>query len=219
MNENNTDINKNQYVKYLIISILALIVLALGVSIMVKSDIGLGPWDALSATISQLTGLKFGTASILSNLVMIVLQIAILRKKFKFSYWIQIPIIFGFGFVINFFLYKILQFNLTLYWTKLTFFVLGNIVAAFSISFLVILDIVAMPPELFSSSVAKVSTFEFSNVRLLLDIVSVIICLLSTLLLSTTLQIREGTIISIIVFNISLKVFIKLVGPLFVKTL
>lgn len=215
--ENNITVNKIQYIKHVIISILSLILLSFGVAIMVKSEIGLAPWDALTATISQLTSLKFGTASILSNFVLIVLQIFILRNKFKLSYWAQIPIIFGFGSVINFFLYQILQFNLSSYWAKLIFFAFGNIVAAFAISFLFTLDIILMPPEMFSSAVDKVSRYKFSNVRLFIDIISVIICLTSTLLFSTTLQIREGTIISIIVFNLSLKIFIKLVGPLFNK--
>lgn len=214
MEKQNMDLNNNQNIKNIVISILALIVLAFGVGLMVKPEVGLGPWDALTATISELTGLKFGTASIVSNIVMIFLQLIILRKRFKLSYWIQVPIVFSFGYVINFFLYQVLQFNLTDYCIRMLLFAFGNIVAAFAISFLVIIDIIAMPPEIFSSAVAKVTGFEFSNIRLALDIVSVIICLLSYWLLSTTLQIREGTIVSIIVFNISIKIFIKLLEPL-----
>lgn len=218
MEDKNIDLNKKQDVKYVIISILALVVLAFGVSMMVKPEVGLGPWDALTATISELTGFKFGTASIVSNIVMILLQLLILRRRFKLSYWTQVPIIFGFGYVINFFLYQVLQFTMTEYFSRMLLFALGNVVAAFAISVLVTIDIVAMPPEIFSSAVSKVFKFEFSNVRLGVDIASVIICLLSTLLLSTTLQIREGTIVSIIVFNISIKVFIKWVGSIKKKT-
>ncbi len=217
MEKQNIDLNNNQNIKNIVISILALIVLAFGVALMVKPEVGLGPWDALTATISEWTGLKFGTASIVSNIVMIFLQLIILRKRFKLSYWIQVPIVFSFGYVINFFLYQVLQFNLTDYWVRMILFAFGNMVAAFAISFLVIIDIIAMPPEIFSSAVSKVTGFEFSNIRLALDIVSVIICLLSCLLLSTTLQIREGTIVSIIVFNMSIKIFVKLFEPLIKK--
>lgn len=218
MEEKSIDLHNKQDAKFIIISILALVVLAFGVSMMVKPEVGLGPWDALTATISELTGLMFGTASIISNIVMILLQLLILRRSFKLSYWTQVPIIFGFGYIINFFLYQVLKFNLTKYWLRMLLFALGNIVVAFAISVLVTIDIVAMPPEMFSSAVSKVFKFKFSNVRLGIDIASVIICLLSTLLLSTSLQIREGMIVSILVFNISIKVFIKWVGSIKYKT-
>lgn len=218
MEEKSIDLHNKQDAKFIIISILALVVLAFGVSMMVKPEVGLGPWDALTATISELTGLMFGTASIISNIVMILLQLLILRRSFKLSYWTQVPIIFGFGYIINFFLYQVLKFNLTKYWLRMLLFALGNIVVAFAISVLVTIDIVAMPPEMFSSAVSKVFKFKFSNVRLGIDIASVIICLLSTLLLSTSLQIREGMIVSILVFNISIKVFIKWVGSIKNKT-
>lgn len=218
MEEKSIDLHNKQDAKFIIISILALVVLAFGVSMMVKPEVGLGPWDALTATISELTGLMFGTASIISNIVMILLQLLILRRSFKLSYWTQVPIIFGFGYIINFFLYQVLKFNLTKYWLRMLLFALGNIVVAFAISVLVTIDIVAMPPEMFSSAVSKVFKFKFSNVRLGIDIASVIICLLSTLLLSTSLQIREGMIVSILVFNISIKVFIKWLGSIKYKT-
>lgn len=197
----------------IIISILALILLALGAALQVKATVGLSPWDALTATISDLTGLKFGTASMVSNFLMIALQLLILRRHFKLSYWTQVPIVFGFGYVVNFFLYKILQFNLDQYWLRIIFFAIGNNLAAFANSFLVTIDTIIMPPEGFSSAVAKVSHFDFSKVRLSLDVASVVFSLLSTLLMSTTLEIREGTVIGIILYNLSLKIYLKVLGP------
>lgn len=202
---------KNKNTLSVAISIMALILLALGAAMQVKSAVGLSPWDALTATISEITGLKFGTASMVSNFIMIALQLLILRRHFKLSYWTQVPIVLGFGYVVNFFLYKILQFELNQYWFKIIFFVVGNNLAALSNSILVTIDTIIMPPEGFSSALAKVSDFEFSKVRLSLDIVSVAICLLSTWLMSTTLQIREGTILGIFIYNISLRLYIKFV--------
>ena len=213
MKENYINTKDEKNIKYIIISILALVLLALGAAMQVKSAVGLSPWDALTATISEITGLKFGTASMVSNFIMIGLQLLILRRRFKLSYWTQVPIVLGFGYVVNFFLYKILQFNLDQYWFRIIFFVVGNNLAALANSFLVTIDTIIMPPEGFSSAVAKVSDFEFSKVRFSLDLVSVAFCLMSTLLMSTTLQIREGTIIGIFIYNISLRLYMKLIGP------
>lgn len=208
---------KNKNTLSIVISIMALILLALGAAMQVKSAVGLSPWDALTATVSEITGLKFGTASMVSNFIMIALQLLILRRHFKLSYWTQVPIVLGFGYVVNFFLYKILQFDLNQYWFRIIFFVVGNNLAALANSILVTIDTIIMPPEGFSSALAKVSDFEFSKVRLSLDIVSVAICLLSTWLMSTTLQIREGTILGIFIYNISLRLYIKLLGPMLKK--
>lgn len=203
---------ENKSLKVLI-SILALMLLGLGAALQVKAAIGLGPWDALTATISELTNLKFGTASIISNSIMILLQVLILRKAFKMSYWLQVPIVLLFGTVVNFFLYNIVTFEIIHYQQSLIVFFLGNLLAALALSLLVSIDIITMPPEGFSSAVAKVSKFDFSQVRLSIDIVSVIFCLLSTFLFDTKLQIREGTILAIVLFNLFLRIFIKIVKP------
>ena len=104
MKEKQINTKNEQNIKYIIISILALVLLALGAAMQVKSAVGLSPWDALTATISEITGLKFGTASMVSNFIMIGLQLLILRRRFKLSYWTQVPIVLGFGYVVNFFL-------------------------------------------------------------------------------------------------------------------
>ena len=59
---------------------LGLLLYAFGIVLTVQANIGLAPWDVFHAGFSQLTGLSFGTASILTGLL-IVLTVYLHREK------------------------------------------------------------------------------------------------------------------------------------------
>ena len=52
-----------------------LVVFGLGVSLMVRADLGLAPWDVLHQGLSDLTGIPMGTISILVGLALLLLWI------------------------------------------------------------------------------------------------------------------------------------------------
>ena len=106
---------KNNISKDIVITICALTILGLGVSFMLRGAIGLAAWDALTASLAEVINIKVGTASMIANFTLFVIQIILLGKSFKKSQYLQIPVILLFGFVVNFFYYQINTYNPTSY--------------------------------------------------------------------------------------------------------
>ena len=53
--------------------VVGLFLFALGIVLLLESELGLSPWDVLNQGVSELTGLSFGTANIMIALVVLVL--------------------------------------------------------------------------------------------------------------------------------------------------
>ena len=91
-----------------------IVVLVIGVMIVgcssaltLKAAIGVGAWDALAQTGSSVTSIEVGTVGMCFNFLCILIQIIVLRKKFKIIQFLQIPVSILLGVIINFMLYQI----------------------------------------------------------------------------------------------------------------
>jgi len=57
--------------------LVGLALFALGVTCTVQAELGLAPWDVLHSAVSKLTGLGFGTASVLASVAVLALAMAL----------------------------------------------------------------------------------------------------------------------------------------------
>ena len=62
---------------------LGLFLMTLGVSMSVKSNLGVSPVSSIPYTITCITGLEMGKATIVFHVFLVALQILILRKAFR----------------------------------------------------------------------------------------------------------------------------------------
>ena len=69
-----------------------LIIMTLGVVISVKSDLGVTPISSIPYTVTVVSGMDLGIATMLFSVFMVLLQILILRKRFKPINLLQLPI-------------------------------------------------------------------------------------------------------------------------------
>jgi hypothetical protein len=69
------------------------------------------------------------------------------------------------------------------------------------VAFILALDTMSFPVEAFCLEIANMKNIKFSKVRRLIDIISVSVSLLITLLFSYPLVIREGTVVSLLLFS------------------
>lgn len=200
----------NRQIKEILFSILGIIILGAGVAMMMKANVGLAAWDMVAATIGHIFKIKEGTGSIIANIVLFIAQIFILRKSFKKSQYLQVFVILFFGLIINFFLYDIFKFSLDTYMIRLLAFIMGNMLTSLGVSILVLVNFITMPVEAFSGAVALKTRFTFNQVRLSIDIICLILCTVLTLILNLPPTLREGTFISMVIFNGLLKFFMNI---------
>ncbi len=91
----------NKVSKYLIRRIVlyfvGLFIMTIGIALSVKSNLGVSPVSSIPNTMTLVWGIEMGNATIMFHCVLVVIQILVLRKKFKPVNLLQIAvgIIFG----------------------------------------------------------------------------------------------------------------------------
>ena len=68
-----------------------LIVMTLGVVISVKSDLGVTPISSIPYTMTVVWGMDLGIATMIFSVFMVLLQVLILRRRFKPINLLQLP--------------------------------------------------------------------------------------------------------------------------------
>ena len=82
---NHTEVTKkNDNIKIrLVVYLIGLFIMTLGISMSVKSNLGVSPVSSIPYTITCITGLDMGKATILFHIVLVALQFVILRGAFQ----------------------------------------------------------------------------------------------------------------------------------------
>ena len=82
---NHTEVTKkNDNIKIrLVVYLIGLFIMTLGISMSVKSNLGVSPVSSIPYTITCITGLEMRKATILFHIVLVALQFVILRGAFQ----------------------------------------------------------------------------------------------------------------------------------------
>lgn len=86
------------YIKRCLFLIVGLCIMAVGVVLSIKAALGTSPISSIPYVLNLITGLTVGTTTIIVNTLIVLLQIALLRKRFKLIQLLQIPVCIVFGF-------------------------------------------------------------------------------------------------------------------------
>lgn len=211
----NVEMN-SQIKKYLII-VLGFIIVGVGFAFTLKANVGVGAWDALSASLNSLSGIEVGTLGMVLNIACVFGQIIILRKDFNLIQLLQIPLSVLLGLVINFVLYDILVFPFDSFAGGVIMYIISTEVCVIGVALIMVLDEVTFALEGFCDALSKVIPFKFHVIRQFADILSFVIIVILTFVTKIPWSIGIGTIIGIIIFGPSLGVFMKLFQRIFVK--
>ncbi len=118
-------------IKHRVISyMLGLIILSLGVSFTIKSEVGTGPWDALNVGLSKLM-FTVGTWVVIVGIVLIAVNALLLKRKPDFYALITIFIV---GFSIDMWLLLFKGFSPDSYLMSFLIFIVGLLLLSFGIS-------------------------------------------------------------------------------------
>ena len=189
-----------------------------GCALTLKAGIGVGAWDALAQTGSEILLIPVGTVGMIFNFMCILIQVIVLRKDFKIIQLLQIPVSILLGVIINFVLYDIFgNFIVDEYIVQVLLLILGYLICSFAVAAVMVLDVVTFALEGACMAVSKVTNKKFHVLRQLVDIICVVIILIVAFALDLPLAIREGTIIGMLLFGPLMGIFMKLLKPIFKK--
>ena len=194
--------NLKKFLCNLALSLMAFILTGLGTSMSIEGAIGISSFNALNYSLSNLFQMKIGTMTIILNLLFLFLYIVLTKGKFIVKYVFQLIAVSSIGIVINFFTYNIFdKIEVGNYFISVMYLVCGVFIGEISVAFILALDTMSFPVEAFCLEIANMKNIKFSKVRRLIDIISVSVSLLITLLFSYPLVIREGTVVSLLLFS------------------
>ncbi len=203
--------------KYLTL-LLSLFLASMGIALAIKSGVGLAAFDAFNQTVADTTNMQVGTIVMLVQIFFVFLQLLVLRKEASWKILLQIPFVVLLGQFINLFVYYIFgNLDLTNYFLRLILFILSQFWTSFFISIMLVLDLIAMPIENLSLILSKRIPFTLGQIRLAIDVLLIVFSLAITLIFSAPLSIREGTLVSALIFGPMLGVFMPALIPYFEK--
>lgn len=197
--------------------VLGFIIVGIGFAFTLKANVGVGSWDALSASLYSLSGIEVGTVGMILNIGCVFGQMIILKKDFKLIQLLQIPLSVLLGLVINYVLYEILVFPFDSFIGGIVMYIVSTEICVIGVALIMVLDEVTFALEGFCDALTKVIPFQFPVVRQFADIVSFGIIVILTLVTQIPWSIGIGTIIGMVIFGPSLGVFMKLFQKVLVK--
>lgn len=201
--------------KRFILYIIGLFIMTLGVSMSVKSNLGVSPVSSIPYTITCIWGMEMGKATILFHAVLVLLQILILRRAFKIKNLLQIAagIVFGYFTTFSNYLFSFLPTpeNLVI---RLMMMLCSTVLIAIGIFFYLPADIMPLAGEGAMKTISDVSNIAFSKVKIVFDVSMVTISLVSCLIALHSLgSVGIGTVTAAILVGTILGFINKKFGP------
>jgi Predicted membrane protein len=203
---------KTEIAKRYILFIVSLFFAALGVAFTKHGELGVSPISSVANIMSyKFDLLSLGTWLIIYNCVLIVGQIAILRKEFEPIQLLQVPLSFLFGWFTDLGMWIVSFIPVNSYPLRLTMVIVGVVILGFGITLSVIANVIMNAGEAFVKAVSDKIRKEFGNVKIVFDILNVVLALALSLVFFnfTIVGTREGTIISALLTGGVVKFFSK----------
>ena len=188
--------------------------MTIGIAFSVRSDLGVSPVSSLPYTMTVVWGVEMGRATFEFHAVLVLIQILLLRRKFKLKNLLQLAVgvLFGlFTTLCNTLVMMIpMPDNLPF---RIGMLAVSIIVVAIGIFFYVPADIMPLAGEGTMLAVSEVTGVKFSNVKIGFDVsmtvISLIVCLVAVHNMGS---VGIGTVVSAILTGSMLGVITRLFG-------
>lgn len=192
-----------------------MLIMTLGVAISVKSVLGVSPISSVPYTITVVTNMDLGLATALFSVVAALLEIPILRKKYKVSNLFQIVVSVIFGFFMTSCM-KLVQLvpDPSDFGVKLALAFGSTAVVAVGVFLYVSSRLVPLPTEGVLIAITQIRKFKFGSLKVAGDVTMVAISLVTCLVVLDSLgSIGLGTVIAAIFVGNEVKLLSKYFKP------
>ncbi len=179
---------------------IGLFVMTIGIALSVKSNLGVSPVSSIPYTMTCVWGIEMGKATILFHIVLVLIQILLLRKKFKPVQLLQVLVGVVFGYFTTFCNYMVSFLpstdNLVI---RIAMVLLSTVFVAFGIFLYLPADLIPLAGEGAMQAVSSVTHIEFSKVKIGFDCTMVLISAVTCLTILHSLgSVGAGTVIAAI---------------------
>lgn len=193
---------------------ISLLVIAFGISIITRSDLGTSPISSIPYVASLNTPFSMGTFFFVFTVVLICAQMLLLGrqgiKERKLELVMQFPVAFVLSVFTDLTMWILAGYAPEAYYVKIISLVIGCLVLAFGICLEVLADVTMISAEYTIQFAAKRFKKEFGNVKVAFDVTLVVCAVLCSLAMSGRIEgVREGTVIAALITG----PFVRLIMP------
>lgn len=214
---------KSNIVARYLVATLGLVLVALGVALSLKSNLGTAPVSCPPAVLNlKWTAISFGTFTWMMHLLFIALQMAMRRKVLDIHYLLQLLAAFVFGYLCDACIWILNDVEITSYLMKIVLILISVLLTAIGIRLEVIGKAWILAGDKVVDVFSEVTGIKFSNAKIGEDIILVAlsaafawICFGSPWGHGDQIVIREGTLILAALTGLCMKLTDPLVDRLF----
>ena len=185
---------------------------ALGVAFTKCGSLGVSPVSSVANVLSlRFSALSMGDWLILWSVLLILGQIAVLRRRYQLIQLLQLPMAFLFGWFTDVGMLIAGLVPVNNYPMQLVMVVLGIVILGFGVALSVIANVMFNAGEGFVKALSDVTEKNFGDVKIAFDIFSVSLSVVLSLILfgGKVVGLREGTLIASICTGLAVKFFTK----------
>lgn len=198
---------KEKAKRYLVF-LVGLFISSLGVSLITKADLGTSPISAIPYVLSLHFPLTLGQFTVAFSLFLILLQLLMLRRRFKAEHLLQIPISVAFGAFIDLTMVLLDFLEPQAYPAKVVSLLIGCVVLAFGVFLEVLGDVAMLPGESFVRAVVSIWKTDFGTTKICFDVSMTVIAVAASFVLAGLLTgVREGTLIAALLVGFIARLF------------
>jgi len=187
------------FFRRLLLYLLGNFVLAFGVAVAVKSDLGITPVNSIAFVASRIFSIDHGLMTALVYCGYVLIQLAILRKEFRPISFLQIGVAWLFGFFVSL-CNRILSFPAPeTYWVRLLLMIASVVIIALGILLYLRANLLPQPAEGLMLAIQKKTGWKLHNIKIIFDFTVVATAaVLSLVTVHKIIGIREGTLIAML---------------------
>lgn len=194
--------------KRICLFVVGLFLMSLGVAFSIVSTLGTTPISSISYSLALITNINIGITTFIFNATLILIQFLILKSKFHKKRLLQLIncVLFGYFTDLSLYLVSFVPFDNTLIFYGL-FLVISIFLTALGIFIYMPANIAPLPGEGCVESVAIVTNWRFSTIKIGFDATMVIVSLIMCGLWYTDIlgAVNIGTIISAFMVGFTLR--------------
>jgi len=208
--------------------IIGLFLITVGINISKMSALGISPVSSIPRACEVIWGFTLGTTSIIVYCILVLLQILVLRKKFKLVNLLGIPLTFAFGWMVDLtgtnpdtLGHLLLNFpRPSGYAMKLVYLAASLVIIGFGVFLYLRAHFIPLPAEGLAGALSEVSGKAFGDCKTAVDCSMILIALVLQLIFlggfssftGDNVVVREGTILAAVGVGQMVKLFTKLIG-------
>lgn len=175
-----------------------LFIMTIGIALSVKSNLGVSPVSSIPYTMTCVWGIEMGKATIIFHAMLVLIQILLLRKRFKPINLLQVVVGIVFGYFTTFCNYLATFLpstdNIAM---RIVLMLVSTVFIAVGIFFYLPANLIPLAGEGVMQAVSDVTKIEFSKVKIGFDCSMVIISVITCLICIHSLgSVGAGTVIA-----------------------